>query len=93
MRTRWTRTLWFLSGHPPRCAGGAGHWREHGAGCKPFVLAWGGTGMARACPVPPGRNGHARVRSASVSSNFIVRPAPGPRPLPFLPQSTRDMEV
>eukprot|EP00661_Eupelagonemidae_sp_cell13_P008169 gene8169-biopygen10626 len=27
----------------------------------------------------------ARVRSASVSSNSIVRPASGPRPLPFFP--------
>eukprot|EP00661_Eupelagonemidae_sp_cell13_P008843 gene8843-biopygen7654 len=33
-----------------------------------------------------GGNGHARVRSASVSLNPIVRPASGPRPLPFLPQ-------
>eukprot|EP00661_Eupelagonemidae_sp_cell13_P018187 gene18187-biopygen2393 len=33
----------------------------------------------------PGRNGHARVRSMSVSSNSIVRPASGPRPLPFSP--------
>eukprot|EP00661_Eupelagonemidae_sp_cell13_P010441 gene10441-biopygen10825 len=32
-----------------------------------------------------GRNGCARVRSASVSLNSIVRPASGPRPLPFPP--------
>eukprot|EP00661_Eupelagonemidae_sp_cell13_P025343 gene25343-biopygen6001 len=38
---------------------------------------------ARSTPV--GRNGAARVRSASVSSISIVRPASGPRPLPFLP--------
>eukprot|EP00661_Eupelagonemidae_sp_cell13_P008097 gene8097-biopygen10615 len=29
-----------------------------------------------------GRNGYARVRSASVSLNSIVRPASGPRPVP-----------
>eukprot|EP00661_Eupelagonemidae_sp_cell13_P024188 gene24188-biopygen11888 len=29
----------------------------------------------------PGRNDHARVRSASASSNSIVRPASGPRPV------------
>eukprot|EP00661_Eupelagonemidae_sp_cell13_P009613 gene9613-biopygen9272 len=33
----------------------------------------------------PGRNGCTRVRSASVSLNPIMRPASGPRPLPFLP--------
>eukprot|EP00661_Eupelagonemidae_sp_cell13_P012775 gene12775-biopygen3462 len=30
---------------------------------------------------PPGRNGHARVRSAPVPLNPIVRPASGPRPV------------
>eukprot|EP00661_Eupelagonemidae_sp_cell13_P014117 gene14117-biopygen9616 len=36
----------------------------------------------------PGRNGHARVRSASVSLSSIVRPASGPRPPPHhLPAS------
>eukprot|EP00661_Eupelagonemidae_sp_cell13_P012243 gene12243-biopygen1900 len=48
-------------------------WRGHGAG------------MARACPVPPGRNGHARVRPASVCLKSIVRSASGPRSLPFSP--------
>eukprot|EP00661_Eupelagonemidae_sp_cell13_P010467 gene10467-biopygen9342 len=32
------------------------------------------------------KNGHSRVRSASVSLNSIVWPASGPRPLPFLPE-------
>eukprot|EP00661_Eupelagonemidae_sp_cell13_P013872 gene13872-biopygen12592 len=36
-----------------------------------------------------GRNGHVRVRSASVSSNPIVRPASGPRPLPFFPRGSK----
>eukprot|EP00661_Eupelagonemidae_sp_cell13_P014502 gene14502-biopygen6586 len=48
-----------------------------------FGLGWRGhgVGVARACPLPPGRNGHARVRSASISLNSIVRPASGPRPV------------
>eukprot|EP00661_Eupelagonemidae_sp_cell13_P008616 gene8616-biopygen22647 len=29
-------------------AGGTGHWRGCGAGCKSFFLAWGGAGVARA---------------------------------------------
>eukprot|EP00661_Eupelagonemidae_sp_cell13_P022691 gene22691-biopygen8786 len=44
-------------------------------------LAWGGAGVARACPVPPGRNSTARVRSASAFV-WVTPPPPcfcGPR--------------
>eukprot|EP00661_Eupelagonemidae_sp_cell13_P015101 gene15101-biopygen17150 len=37
-----------------------------------------------------GRNGHARVRSASASLNPIVRSASGPRPLQFPPGNAQD---
>eukprot|EP00661_Eupelagonemidae_sp_cell13_P017583 gene17583-biopygen2340 len=40
----------------------------------------------------PGRNGHARVRSASVSSNSIVCPASGPRPVSFSAGGRRPQE-
>eukprot|EP00661_Eupelagonemidae_sp_cell13_P007696 gene7696-biopygen10591 len=63
--------------------------RGRGAGCKHFFLAWGGAGVARArrgyALFPPGRNVHTRVRPASVSLDAVVRPASGPRPLPFVP--------
>eukprot|EP00661_Eupelagonemidae_sp_cell13_P016145 gene16145-biopygen23244 len=66
-------------------AGGAG-----GGGCRsprpPFcqlLLRLGAAAPHAAGDT--GRNGHSRVRNASVSLNSIVRPAPGPRLLPFLP--------
>eukprot|EP00661_Eupelagonemidae_sp_cell13_P007551 gene7551-biopygen3060 len=77
-------------------AGVARAWRGHidpyprGADYEPLLaLGWRGrgAGVARACPgqqedfTASGRNGHARVRSASVSLNSIVRPASGPRPV------------
>eukprot|EP00661_Eupelagonemidae_sp_cell13_P015975 gene15975-biopygen3727 len=72
-------------------AGVARAWRGHGVG---MARAWRGRGAGVACdprgspPCRPAssrcttaRNGHARVRSASASSNSIVRPASGPRPV------------
>eukprot|EP00661_Eupelagonemidae_sp_cell13_P025429 gene25429-biopygen19492 len=72
--------------HVPQ-ARGTGHWRGHGADvarCKP-LLAWGGAGVARACPVPPsdgggadrGFAGAARVAWCRVCSSASLR-ATGP---------------
>eukprot|EP00661_Eupelagonemidae_sp_cell13_P009357 gene9357-biopygen22712 len=42
-------------------AGVARAWRGRGAGYRPF-LAWGGVGVARAFPVPPGASsGHCLI--------------------------------
>eukprot|EP00661_Eupelagonemidae_sp_cell13_P013297 gene13297-biopygen23035 len=55
--------------HPPG-AGGTGQWRGYGAGCRHFFfLAWGGTGVARACPVPPG---------PPLPRRRLIRPHPHP---------------
>eukprot|EP00661_Eupelagonemidae_sp_cell13_P020436 gene20436-biopygen10110 len=40
---------------PTSQGGGTGHWRGHSAGVVRQFLAWGGAGVAWACPVPPGK--------------------------------------